>query len=486
MISFRASAKFDKEAAIVLIEQASEDSKIKFRFAKQPLNIQLDSLARTNQFLGKDGQIFPLVTDKQIILLTGIGKKKEMSSASLRIAVRGALMSPCLKEIKEVEIVPGTREDSDIKAIIEAIFIGAYSWRKYCTKEKSDKTIDVNDKKFFLVAGEKKIYKDIIAICNGTNLARNLVNDNADIVTSEYIEKNIREIIKGKKNISIETLNRKQLEAKGLGLLLAVNQGSNKEPKLIIVKYSGAVKKGNYTAIIGKGITYDTGGLNLKPTGHIETMKTDMSGAASVVGVLKNVIDLNLKKNIIFACALAENAIGPGAYKPGDVIRGYSGKTVEVANSDAEGRLVLADAISYIVKNYKPCRLIDIATLTGACIVALGNDYTALVSTDDELANLLLHSAGETDDRLWRLPMYSELKNSVKSQIADIRNVGSPKGAGGTITAAEFLRQFTDDTKWAHLDIAGTSFVEEKERMYFSHGATGSGVRLLTHFLQNN
>ena len=214
-------------------------------------------------------------------------------------------------------------------------------------------------------------------------------------------------------------------------------------------------------------------------------MKLDMGGAAAVIGTLKSAIEIDLKKNILFVCGLAENVTGSSAYKPGDVLTSYSGKTVEVANTDAEGRLVLADAISYVIKNYAPERLVDVATLTGACIVALGFNYTGLVTTDETMANQLLRYGKETDDRVWRLPMYPELSESVKSMIADIRNLGVPKGAGGTITAAEFLRQFADNTRWAHLDIAGTAFVDNGKRFYFGHGATGAGVRLLTRFLQN-
>src|SRR3989338_1422600 len=213
-------------------------------------------------------------------------------------------------------------------------------------------------------------------------------------------------------------------------------------------------------------------------------MRQDMSGAAAVVGILKNTIALNLKKNILFVCALAENAIGSESYKPGDVLRSYGGKTVEIGNTDAEGRLVLADAMAYVVKNYKLARLIDIATLTGACVVALGHDYTGVVTNEEKLFQKLRQAAEETDDRIWRLPNYPELKEAVKSPIADIKNVGFPKGAAGAITAAEFLHQFIEGTPWAHLDIAGTAFVENKERMYFGHGATGAGVRLLTPFLQ--
>ena len=366
--------------------------------------------------------------------------------------------------------------------MIEAVLIGTYRWKKYITKKKEDKTIE--DKSFVLIADKKKSYEEAVAVCGGVNLTRDLINENADVAVSTFLEKTIRALVKGKSNVTLEVLNKKEMVAKGLGLHLAVNQGSSQEPKLVIVRYKGAAGKGWSTAFIGKGMTYDTGGLNLKPTGYIETMKMDMSGAAAVIGTLKNILALKPKKNILFVCGIAENVTGSRSYKPGDVLTGYAGKTVEVANTDAEGRLVLADAISYVVKNYKPGQLVDIATLTGACVVALGHDYTGLVSTNDKLARNLVHVSNETDDRIWRLPSYPELKNSVKSKIADICNLGFPKGAGGMITAAEFLRQFTDGTTWAHLDIAGSAYVDNDSRWYFGHGATGAGVRLMTRFLQ--
>jgi len=485
VITYRTSAKFDNQATVVLISKDQIKSK-KFNFANKSLKDQISVLNQSNQFAGEDGQIFPLMIKKQVNLLVGVGAKKDLSLTALRISVRNALLSPALSRVKDIEVIVHEREDEVVKAVIESILIGTYAWKKYVTKDKSDKSVEHNLKKYTLVAATKNNYKESETICAGVNLARDLINDNADTVTSDLIEKTIRQLVKGKKNISIELLNKKEMKAKKLGLHLAVNQGSNKEPKLIIVRYRGAAKKGAYTAFIGKGITYDTGGINLKPSGHIETMRTDMSGAATVIGTLKNTIALNLKKNILFVVAVAENAIGSYAYKPGDVIRGYSGKTVEIGNTDAEGRLVLADAIAYVVKNYKPARLIDIATLTGACVVALGHDYTGLMTNDDKFSRHLVHSSNDTDDRVWRLPIYPELKKSVSSKIADIRNLGYPKGAAGTVTAAEFLRQFTDGTTWAHLDIAGTAFEEGQGRLYFGHGATGAGVRLVTNYLQNN
>ncbi len=484
MISFRPVAKFDKSATIILFDdQALKDKR--FIFPHKELKKQIHSLLQAGQLSAENGEIFPLVLDRKIIVLVGVGKKEMMSLTALRVATRKAFLSPYLKKAQEIELIPHEDAESTVKAIIEAFAIGTYTWNKYLSKDKDTKLNTA--KNLTIVTAKQPSYDDAVKICEGVNLARDLINENADIAIASLIEAVIRNLIKGKKHISLTVLNRKELKAKGLSLHLAVNQASKNEPKLIIVKYNGAGKNAPYTAIIGKGMTFDTGGLNLKPTGSIETMRTDMSGAAAVVGTLKNTLALNVKKNILFVCGVAENVIGSEAYKPGDVFRSYNGKTVEIGNTDAEGRLVLADAISYVARNFKPKKIIDIATLTGACVVALGYDYSGLVVSDDDFARQIVRSSNETDDRAWRLPSYAELKDYIKSPIADLKNVGLSKGAGGAITAAEFLRQFTDGITWAHLDIAGTAFVDNTAgRMYYGYGATGAGVRLLTHYLRNN
>lgn len=483
MITFRPQPKFDKETAVILLTSDMVKNN-QFGPLSAILKKSIEAIVKAKQFAGENGQIFPLVLDRSITLLIGLGKKDELTLTSLRIQIRKALCSAYLSKIKNIEIIPYDAQEASINAIIEGILIGTYAWKKYRSRPKNDDSVE--DKNIFIAAVKKDSFERTITICEGMRLTRNLINDNADVVHSEYIEKTVRSLLKGRKEVKLELLGRKEMDKKGLGFHLAVNQGSQYEPKLIIVKYTGNPKSQDYTALVGKGMTFDTGGLNLKPTNGIETMRTDMSGAAAVIGTLKNTLALKLKKNIIFALAVAENAIDALAFKPGDVIRGYAGKTAEIGNTDAEGRLVLADAISYLVKNYKPARIIDIATLTGACVVALGHDYTGLVTTDDELSRQLVHSSKETDDRIWRLPIYPELKDSVKSPIADIKNIGSPRGAAGALTAAEFLRQFTEGTKWAHLDIAGTAYVDGCGRWYYGQGATGVGVRLLTHFISHN
>lgn len=482
MISFRPTARLDKDATIILIDQEQVKKK---NFPQVPASIKSDvsAIIQQGNFSGDSGELFPLVVKKNLVILAGAGKKDE-SSTALRINVRNAIACGYLKKAKTIELIPHRRDDTVVISAIEGFLIGTYVWRKYISKSENDKTVE--HKSLTVAAPGKKIYEDAATICEGVTLARNLVNENADVKTSTYLESTIKGLVKGKKNLSVEILNRAQLKAKGLNLHLAVNQGSINEPKLIIVKYNGAGKSGNDTALVGKGITFDTGGLNIKPTGSMETMRCDMSGAAAVIGTLRNTLDLKLKKNVLFVVGIAENAIGARAYKPGDVFRGYAGKTVEIGNTDAEGRLVLADAISYVVKNYKPSRLIDVATLTGACVVALGHDYTGMITNNDDLSRDLVHASNETDDRLWRLPSYPEIKDYVKSNIADLKNTSTLRGAGGAITAAEFLRQFTGGIPWAHLDIAGTAFNDGKSRFYFGHGATGAGVRLLTRYLTNS
>jgi len=463
VILFRLQPKYDKDAAIILLTTGQHHAHFKKELEK--------------------GEIFPAIEGGRIFVYVGLGSMDKLSLTDLRVFLRKALLTISLKKARTVEIIPHRRDDATIIAIIEGVMIGTYVWDKYKSKDLSDKT--VKDKQVTIAAEQHKKYTDAIAVCQGVKLTRDLVNDNADTVTSEYLEKTLRGLIKGQKKIRLEILNRKELKAKGLYFHLAVNQASNKEPKLIIARYNGGRNNEGYTAIVGKGLTFDTGGLNLKPTGSIETMKIDMSGAAAVCGVLKNVLALGIKKNLLFVLGIAENSIGSNAYKPGDVITGYAGKSVEIGNTDAEGRLVLADAIAYVVKNYKPARIIDLATLTGACVVALGFDYSGLFSNNDELARQLLEASKETDDRAWRLPVYPELKEYIKSPIADLKNTSSVKG-GGASTAAEFLHQFTEGTPWAHLDIAGSAYTEGARRMYFGFGATGAGVRLLTHYLSHS
>lgn len=329
----------------------------------------------------------------------------------------------------------------------------------------------------------EKIIKESLTLSEAVYFARDLVNGNADMVTPQHLAAVAHGIAKGSKKVKTTVLTKKEIEKEKMGLLLAVNQGSHRDPAFIIVSYKGNPSSKDHTVLIGKGITYDTGGLNLKPTGSMETMRCDMGGAAAVLGTLKAIADLELKVNVTAVVPSTENSISATSYKPGDVYTSHSGKTVEIGNTDAEGRLVLADALSYTTKKLKPTRIIDFATLTGAMVITLGEVATGMMSNDDKLAESIACAGNATYERAWRLPLFEEYKKQLKSDVADIKNIGGKEA--GSITAALFLQEFVGETPWAHLDIAGTAFLSQ-ERFYNPKLATGVGVRLAVELLRSH
>jgi leucyl aminopeptidase len=282
--------------------------------------------------------------------------------------------------------------------------------------------------------------------------------------------------------VKATVFDKKRIQKEKMGLLLAVNQGSSIDPAFIILEYKGNPKSKDHTVVVGKGVTYDTGGLNLKPTGSMETMKCDMSGAACALGTIHAAASLGLKVNLTAVIPSTDNSIDSKSYKPGDVYSSYLGKTVEIGNTDAEGRLILADALAYASKNLKPTRMINFATLTGACVIALGEETSGLMSNNDPLAESISRAGNETFERAWRLPLFEEYKSQLDSDIADISNTGGREA--GTITAALFLQEFVGNTPWAHLDIAGTAYLK-KSRRYHPKNGTGVGVRLMIQLLEN-
>lgn len=480
----RFTNKFSRESAAVIL-LTKEQVAGKEALFLEPADVKaLYKAAGAFNFEGNKGEMFPAIINERIIILVGLGKTSDVTMTSVRIVLRQALLSAPLRKIAAIDIICHDDSPETASAAAEAAVIGTYSWKKYISRKKDDKAVEKKD--YTIVTHFSKQAQLSVDIASGVNLARDLINDNADTVTPDFLAKTVRGLVTGNKSVTLEILGEKELRTKGLGLMLAVNQGSNKEPRLVIAKYSGAGRNEPYTALVGKGLTFDSGGLNLKPSGSMETMREDMSGAAAVIGSLKNTLILKPKKNIIFAFGSVENAIDANSYKPGDVFTSYTGKTVEIGNTDAEGRLVLADVLGYVIKNYKPARIIDMATLTGACVVALGHDYAGLLGNNDDLIKAVLVSAQATDDRAWQLPMYPEYKDAIKSKIADIKNISNVRGSAGTICGAEFLRQFVGETPWAHLDIAGTAFVDGDSHWYYGHGATGFGVRLCTHYILNN
>ena len=315
------------------------------------------------------------------------------------------------------------------------------------------------------------------AIGTGQSFARDLGNLPPNICHPTYLAEQAQNLAKGQRKLKVEVLGEKDMEKLGMGSFLAVSKGSDQEGKLIVMEYNGGKKGDAPVVLVGKGITFDTGGISLKPGAGMDEMKFDMCGAASVLGVMKALLAAKLPINVVGVIAAAENMPSGNATRPGDIVSTMSGQTVEILNTDAEGRLVLCDALTYIGK-YNPAVVIDIATLTGACVVALGKVVSGLFSPSDELANDLLAAGQRSNDRTWRMPVWDDYQELLDSPFADIANIGGPNG--GAITAACFLARFTKTYTWAHLDIAGVAWHSGAQK-----GATGRPVPLLMDYLGN-
>ncbi len=310
----------------------------------------------------------------------------------------------------------------------------------------------------------------------GVNAARNLANLPGNICTPNYLASEARKLARGNKKLTTRILDEKKMRELGMGSLLSVSAGSDEPARLIVMEYKGGKSNEQPYVLVGKGITFDSGGISLKPGAKMDEMKYDMGGAASVFGTMHAVTEMNLRLNVVAIVAAAENMPSGCATKPGDVVTSMSGTTIEVLNTDAEGRLVLCDALTY-AERYKPQAVIDIATLTGACVVALGSHASALYANQEELAEQLLSAGIDSHDRAWRMPLWEEYKNQLNSNFADLANIGGP--GGGSVTAACFLASFAEKYPWAHLDIAGSAWDSSPK------GATGRPVSLLTRYLQS-
>lgn len=312
-------------------------------------------------------------------------------------------------------------------------------------------------------------------LAEGMNLARRLVNEPAgEIYPETFAAEAVR--VAEASGLAIEVWDRQRLEAERCGSLLAVGKGSDRDSRLVILKYQGGAEGAAPLAFVGKGVTFDSGGLSIKPTDGMKTMKCDMAGAAAVVGAMQTIAQLKLPINVIGLCGLVENMLGGSAFKLGDVLHARSGKTIEVLNTDAEGRLVLADVLN-VALQHQPAKIVDLATLTGACVVALGNDIAGLMTNDQPWGDEVKSAGEAVGEALWPLPMFPEFSEQIRSEVADIKNTGDGRW-GGAITAAKFLEEFVDGKPWVHLDIAGPAFLEGS-KPWLDAGGTGFGVRTL-------
>ena len=446
---------------------------------------------KLGDFTGASGQstllLAPSGIQAQRLLLIGLGKLP-VAAKSFRNSIGSALAKAAGSKTKDLAIcfdgvdVTGQNSEWMVSQTGELAATTTYAFDQF--KSKDNKKA-VNLTKVTFLANDKKSHTALSsaattaqAIANGMDTTRTLGNLPGNECPPAYLAKEAKKIARGQKKLSIKVIEEKEMKELGMGALLSVSAGSDQPAKLIIMEYKGGKKGDAPHILVGKGVTFDTGGISLKGGADMDQMKFDMCGAASVLGTMQAVVEMDLPLNVIGVITSAENMPSGGATRPGDIITTMAGLTVEVLNTDAEGRLVLCDALTY-VKRFKPASVIDIATLTGACLVALGNHTSGMLGNDDEVMDNLRFAADSTQDAVWQLPMGEEYMRQLDSPFADMGNIGGRNA--GTITAACFLSRFTEDYPWAHLDIAGTAWISAGPKK----GATGRPVPLLTQYLIN-
>jgi len=414
-----------------------------------------------------DATAYQSVGGRIVAQLNGVGE----TSAQVDIdAVEGAKIAPA---DAAAELAYGAR-------------LRSYRFDKYRTKEKPERkptlknlTVTVAD------SGEaRKKFASLDKIADAVFFTRDIVSEPANIIYPESLADRAREL--EALGVEVEVLGRKEMKKLGMGAILGVGQGSERPPRLLVMQWKGApeAKDQRPLAFVGKGVTFDTGGISIKPAGGMEDMKWDMAGAGVVIGLMRALAGRKAKVNAIGIGGLVENMPGGNAQRPGDIVTSMSGQTIEVLNTDAEGRLVLADALWYCQDRFKPRFMIDLATLTGAIIVALGSEYAGMYSSDDRLAKQLVAAGEVVGEKLWRMPLHDTYDRMIDSDAADVKNIGGGRDAG-SIVAAQFLKRFTNDVPWAHLDIAGTTW-SKKDAATVPKGATSFGVRLLDRLVADN
>ena len=422
----------------------------------------------------------------RIIAIAGLGKRKTFSGDKLRsVMAQNCRTLRRLNCQKIATVLHGTDEveiDISAQSIVEGSLLGLYTFRKHKTEKSENKEV----KTLTIVRQNARRIADIERGCDkgrilaeATMLTRDMVNEPSNYLTPTDMANIAMKLAKEQK-LDIAILDAAQMKEQKMGALLGVAQGSQQPPKFIVMRYSGNPGSSKALGLVGKGITFDSGGISLKPSENMGDMKGDMAGGATVMAALVAIARLKLKVNVVAFIPATENLPSGTAIKPGDVLVASNGKTIEIISTDAEGRLILADALSYAVKQ-KVSKLVDVATLTGACHIALGDVCSGIFSNNQELADMLIAAGNKAGECMWQMPMNEEYKELNKSDVADIKNSGGRWG--GAITAAQFLSEFVGDTPWVHIDIAGTSDTD-KERGYLVKGATGTGVRTLINLAE--
>ncbi len=480
-------APFSASAKGVLIVFCEEG--LKFGSAARkvlaPTGDLVTRAAAAERFKGKNAATLDIVAPAGLkvsrLIVIGAGKVRDLKANEF-VKLGGVAMGKVPSSATEATILadlPGSGpKPDDVADLALGVRLRAYSFERYKTKRKEGEESPNEVRVAIAVAGvaaAQKAYGERDAIANGVTFARDLVNEPANILYPEEFARRASGSLK-KLGVAVEVLDVAAMKKLGMNALVGVGQGSEHESRCVIMRWNGGKKGVDPVAFIGKGVCFDTGGISIKPAANMEDMKGDMAGAACVVGLMQTLAARKAKVNAIGAIGIVENMPGGRAQRPGDIVTTMSGQTIEVINTDAEGRLVLADVLHYVNNRFSPKFMIDLATLTGAIIVALGNEYAGLFSNDDKLADRLLKVGKSTGEKLWRMPVGPEFDKQIESKFADMKNVGGR--SAGSITAALILSRFVDKTPWAHLDIAGTGMGSPQNDINKSWGS-GFGVRLL-------
>ena len=490
--------EFDADLVIVNLFENTEKPGGATGAVDRALGGAISDLISVGDFTGKRLSTAVLYTRGAIkaprVLIVGLGDKDKFDLQTAReVAATAAVRARDLDVRRVASIVhgggTGNLDYADAaQATAEGTLLGLYRFDANKREKSEDERRELESVTLVEFEGSRmptlgKAIARAQAIARGVFLTRDLVNQPANIASPEYLASVATHLAEKYDSVSISVYGREEMEQMGMGAFLSVAQGSYDPPRFVVMEYHGAPESEAPVVVVGKGITFDTGGISIKPSQEMWRMKTDMGGAAVVLGVVEAAAGLALPVNLVGLVGATYNMPDGKAYRPSDVVRAMNGKTIEVISTDAEGRMVLADLLSYASKNYEPKAVVDLATLTGGCVVALGKEIAGLFTEKDDLAGGLEQAARAVSEPVWRMPMYDEYKELIKSDFADVKNSGGRWASA--ITAALFLREFAEGIPWAHLDIAGPVWRDSSAPL-MPKGATGFGVRLLVNFLENN
>ena len=480
-----------KKRTAVLCAFCFEDNSIPIGLGKLQKKIDQAVSQSVKEIKGKKNKIAIIHSHGEIpaekILIAGLGKKNKITSDIIRDVAGNVTKKIHDLGIKEFSILlpekTSIKNETLISSIIEGANLSLYDFDLFRKEKNKSKEPDLT-----LLTSEKnaqKVVKTYMIISDAVRFTRDVANLPPNECPPEKLG-DIAKKIASQNKIKCTIFTKKEIKSKGLGGVTAVGQGSKNEPRFIILEYRNGKKEQKPILLVGKAVTFDTGGISLKPGEKMDEMKFDKCGGCTVLGIMKAISELKLSINVVAIIPSVENMPGGEAYRPGDIIKLFSGKTAEILNTDAEGRLILADGLAYGIKHYQPSSVMDFATLTGACIVALGTNVAAIVSNNSKLTSKIKKSSSNTSEEVWELPINDDYMDMVKSKVADIRNIGVGRAAG-TITAAAFLANAVGNVPWVHFDIAGTAWIQPstKNKSYNANGATGFGVRLVVDHLMN-